>query len=153
MKEKYCRLPAQVLFPYAAERLQSHLEATYDSADTQKDIQLFRQQVHSTRPATRRLTYSGINSLPKALKLLCAPPFARVCQCGLPVRHLHCACPKLSCHTVQMGDGAPAASADKAAVIAAVVMAAQADMAADRKTQALKSLQVWPALDPKESYA
>lgn len=34
-----------MLFPYAAERLQSHLEATYDSADTQKDIQLFLEQV------------------------------------------------------------------------------------------------------------
>ena len=45
-------------------------------------------------------------------------------------------------HVVQMGDGAPAASADKAAVIAAVVAAAKADMAADRKTTALKSLQV-----------
>jgi len=36
---------AQVLFPYAAERLQSHLEATFGSADTQKDVQLFREQV------------------------------------------------------------------------------------------------------------
>lgn len=35
----------QVLFPYAAERLQSHLEVTFNSADTQKDIQLFREQV------------------------------------------------------------------------------------------------------------
>jgi methylthioribulose 1-phosphate dehydratase/enolase-phosphatase E1 len=78
----------EVLFPYAAERLQSHLEATFDAADTQKDVQLFREQ---------------------------------------------------------MGDGAPAASADQAAVIAAVVAAAKADMAADRKTTALKSLQghIW----------
>lgn len=36
----------------------------------------------------------------------------------------------------------PPASKDKAAVIKAVVDAAEADMAADRKTTALKSLQV-----------
>ena len=35
----------QVLFPYAEERLRSHLEATFDTADTQEDIQLFREQV------------------------------------------------------------------------------------------------------------
>ena len=46
------------------------------------------------------------------------------------------------CRGVQMGDGAPPASAYQAAVIAAVVAAAKADMAADRKTPALKSLQV-----------
>jgi methionine salvage enolase-phosphatase E1 len=39
----------QVLFPYAAERLQSHLEATYEAADTQKDVQLFREQVRCVR--------------------------------------------------------------------------------------------------------
>lgn len=36
----------------------------------------------------------------------------------------------------------PAVGGDRAAIIAAVVAAAQADMAADRKTTALKALQV-----------
>lgn len=43
------RLCVQVLFLYAAERLQSHLEATFDTADTQKDVQLFREQVRCIR--------------------------------------------------------------------------------------------------------
>lgn len=33
-----------VLFPYARQRLRSHLEATYDSEETQADLQLLRQQ-------------------------------------------------------------------------------------------------------------
>lgn len=36
---------ADVLFPYAKARLRSHLEATYDSAETQADLDLLRQQV------------------------------------------------------------------------------------------------------------
>jgi hypothetical protein len=35
----------ETLFPYARHRLRSHLEATFDSEETQADIQLLRLQV------------------------------------------------------------------------------------------------------------
>lgn len=34
-----------VLFPYARENVGNHLDATYDSAETQDDIKLLRAQV------------------------------------------------------------------------------------------------------------
>ena len=52
----------QVLFPYAAERLAAHLEATYESEQTAADIQLLRTLVctrahHNTsRCAPRHIT-------------------------------------------------------------------------------------------------
>jgi hypothetical protein len=72
---------------------------------------------------------------------------SQVCSSCRSVTSTVAVCVKILRHGVQMGDGAPAASADRAAVIAAVVAAAKADMAADRKTTALKSLQVedWPS--------
>ena len=38
-----------VLFPYAQQRLRSHLEATFDSEETQADLDLLRQQVPFTK--------------------------------------------------------------------------------------------------------
>ena len=34
-----------MLFPYARQRLRAHLEGTYDSAETQADLDLLRKQV------------------------------------------------------------------------------------------------------------
>ena len=36
---------AEVMFPYAKKHARSHLEQTYDTAETKEDIQLVRQQV------------------------------------------------------------------------------------------------------------
>jgi methylthioribulose 1-phosphate dehydratase / enolase-phosphatase E1 len=44
-----------VLFPYARAHLKSHLEATYETSETQADIQLLRDQVHSFLSAFRAL--------------------------------------------------------------------------------------------------
>ncbi|PSC73334.1 putative bifunctional methylthioribulose-1-phosphate dehydratase enolase-phosphatase E1 [Micractinium conductrix] len=86
-----------VLFPYARERLRSHLQATYDSADTQEDLALLRQQAESD--AASGLTVPGI----------------------------------------------PGSEAGQEAVVAAAVANCEAQMAGDRKTTALKSLQghIW----------
>lgn len=74
-------------------------------------------------------------------------PFAPSLKLSHYHHHYGRVCVVILCGELQLGDGAPPASADRAAVIAAVVAAAKADMAADRKTPALKSLQVedWPS--------
>lgn len=36
---------ADVMFPYARKHVRAHLEATFDSAETQADVQLIREQV------------------------------------------------------------------------------------------------------------
>jgi methylthioribulose 1-phosphate dehydratase/enolase-phosphatase E1 len=83
---------ADILFPYAQARLKSHLEENFDSAETQSDLDLLRQQA--------------------------------------------------------LADGTPfpdAASASKEEIINAAVECCEAQMAADRKTTALKALQghIW----------
>lgn len=44
---------ADVMFPYARAHARSHLEATYDSAETQADVQLIREQVRTACSAVR----------------------------------------------------------------------------------------------------
>ncbi|KAK9830349.1 hypothetical protein WJX72_011208 [[Myrmecia] bisecta] len=88
---------SQTLFPYAARHLLAHLQSTFDSAETQEDIQLLRQ---------------------------------------------------LGADDVKAGRAAaliPAASNSREVVIAACVKSVEAQMATDRKTTALKSLQghIW----------
>jgi len=83
---------SDILFPYAQARLKSHLEESFDSAETQSDLDLIRQQA--------------------------------------------------------LADGSPlpdATSASKEDIIAAAVACCEAQMLADRKTTALKSLQghIW----------
>ena len=148
----------QVLFPYAAERLQSHLEATYESTDTQKDVQLFREQVCCADLSIWAVyVCRGTECMSNTIHARMSSdgtPSPSLTTFSLPSQHhpplrclLQCIC-VICCHVVQMGDGAPAASANKATVIAAVVAAAKADMAADRKTTALKSLQVQDCCPP-----
>lgn len=86
-----------ILFPYAQQRLGSHLEATYDSAETQEDLALLRQQAQADSAA------------------------------GMAVPAI------------------PDPSTGREAVIAAAVANCEAQMQADRKTTALKSLQghIW----------
>ena len=86
-------LPCPAL-PCAALPCRSHLQATYDSADTQEDLALLRQQAESD--AASGLTVPGI----------------------------------------------PGSEAGQEAVVAAAVANCEAQMAGDRKTTALKSLQV-----------
>jgi methylthioribulose 1-phosphate dehydratase / enolase-phosphatase E1 len=83
---------ADILFPYAQGRLKSHLEESFDSAETQTDLELLRQQA--------------------------------------------------------LADEAPLPDADSASkdeIISAAVACCEAQMAADRKTTALKALQghIW----------
>ncbi len=81
----------------------SHLEATYESAETQEDLSLLRQQAEADA------------------------------QAGLSVPAI------------------PGAEAGKEAVVAAAVASCEAQMDGDRKTTALKSLQV--GLGPRRGRA
>lgn len=82
------------LFPYAKSRLRSHLEATYESKETQADLELLRRQAAEDAAAGRNV--------------------------------------------VQI----PGGDAGRDAVVAAAVVNCEAQMAEDRKTTALKALQV-----------
>ena len=86
-----------VLFPYARERLHTHLEATFDSPETRQDVELLRAQAQADAAAG-----AAVVSIPEP-------------------------------------------GAGREAVIAACVANCQAQMAADRKTTALKALQghIW----------
>lgn len=87
----------EVLFPYSKARLRSHLEATYDTPQTQADIELLRALAEEDRRGGRNV---------------------------VPI---------------------PQADAGREAVVAAAAANAEAQIAEDRKTTALKALQghIW----------
>eukprot|EP00798_Chlamydomonas_sp_ICE-L_P022241 gene22241-29310_t len=148
---------ADVMFPYARKHVRSHLESSYESAETEEDLELIRTQ-HVRSHLECSYENAETEEDLKLIKTQAAEDGTPIPGAGLgkaaridatvnypylppSLLNLTPGLPDLFRPAAEDGTPIPDASEGKAAVIDATVTWVEAAISADRKITALKTLQ------------